>query len=157
MYNHEPQDYRCPFCSIARGEETELNKLSDLVFENESVIAFVSPKQWINNPGNVLVIPKEHIENVYDISEELLDAVYLVGKKVALAMKDAYGCEGTSFRQHNEPAGNQDVWHFHLHIFPRWEDDSLYVGHESARYVSVEERLPYVNKLRSCLGYAHTN
>lgn len=149
MYNHEPEGYKCPFCTIAKGEETGLNKQSDVVFEDDFVMAFVSPKWWMNNPGNVLVIPKEHVENVYDISEELLGAVYSVGKKVALAMKESYGCEGTSFRQHNEPAGNQDIWHFHLHVFPRWENDSLYVSHASARYVDIAERLPYAEKLRT--------
>jgi histidine triad (HIT) family protein len=100
-----------------------------------------------------VVIPKEHVENVYDISEELLGGIYSVGKNVALAMKEGYGCDGTSFRQHNEPAGNQDVWHFHLHVFPRWVGDSLYVNHENTRYASVAERLPYAEKLRQHLDW----
>jgi histidine triad (HIT) family protein len=41
-------------------------------------------------------------------------------------MKRAWGPEGISTRQHNEPAGNQHVWHYHLHVFPRWNDDMLY-------------------------------
>lgn len=41
-------------------------------------------------------------------------------------MKQAFGCDGVSTRQHNEPAGDQDVWHFHLHVFPRWTGDDLY-------------------------------
>lgn len=40
-------------------------------------------------------------------------------------MKAAYGCDGVSTRQHNEPAGDQDVWHYHLHVVPRWHGDAL--------------------------------
>jgi len=41
-------------------------------------------------------------------------------------MKQAWKCDGVSTRQHNEPAGNQDVWHYHMHVFPRWDNDDLY-------------------------------
>jgi histidine triad (HIT) family protein len=134
---------------VASGEETDLNKRSDIVFENNDVVAYISPKWWVNNPGNVMVIPKRHVENVYDISDELLSKVYMVGKQSALAMKETYKCDGTSFRQHNEPAGNQDVWHFHLHVFPRYKDDDLYLNHKNKRFVDEEERAPYAEKLRS--------
>ena len=151
MYNHEPERYTCPFCAFASGKETELNKSSDIVFEDSDVIAYVSPKWWKNNPGNVIVIPKNHIENVYDISEELLTKIYIVGKKIALAMKESYKCDGVSFRQHNEPGGGQDVWHFHLHVYPRWNNDELYLNHKNTRYVSSEERIPFAQKLKSIL------
>ena len=65
------------------------------------------------------------------------------------AMKETYGCDGTSLRQHNEPAGNQVIFHFHLHVFPRWEGDNLYANHENNRSVSVDERAPYAEKLRA--------
>jgi len=148
MFNHEPSDYECPLCIFAKGGETDLNKRTDLVFEDDEVMTYVSPKWWANIPGNVMVIPRVHVENVYDISEELLSKVQILGKKVALGMKETYNCDGVSFRQHNEPAGGQDVWHFHLHVFPRWKDDNLYLNHENTRYVTAEERAPYAQKLR---------
>lgn len=148
MPNHEPSNYECPLCIIAKGGETELNKKSDIVFENVDVIAYTSPKWWKNNPGNVMVIPRRHVENVYDIPDDLLGKIYAVGKKVALGMKEGYGCDGISFRQHNEPAGNQDLWHFHVHVFPRWEEDNLYLNHKNTRYTTAEERAPYAQKLR---------
>ena len=148
MYNHEPENYDCLLCKIADGEETDLNKRTDVIFEDDSVIAYISPKWWINNPGNVMVVPKLHIENVYDIPDELLHKVYSLGKQVALGMKETYKCDGISFRQHNEPAGNQDVWHFHLHVFPRWGDDQLYINHQKKKFVNAEKRLPYAEKLK---------
>ncbi|MEK7572043.1 MAG: HIT domain-containing protein [Patescibacteria group bacterium] len=148
MFNHEPKDEQCSFCSFANGNETEFNKRSDVVFEDDIVIAFISPKWWINNSGHVIVIPKKHFENIYDISDDLLSYVHIVAKKVAIALKETYHCDGTSVRQHNEPAGNQDMWHFHVHVFPRYENDELYKQHDDKRFVSVEERTSYADKLR---------
>ncbi len=66
-------------------------------------------------------------------------------------MKEGYGCEGTSFRQHNEPAGYQDVWHYHLHVFPRWKDDELYPNYKNHKFVPKEERWLQADKLRGLL------
>ena len=51
---------------------------------------------------------------------------------MALTMKVVYSCDGISTRQHNEPAGNQDVWHYHLHVTPRYKDDVFYSTGESS-------------------------
>lgn len=148
MFNHEPSQYECPLCIVAQGGETKLNKKSDIVFEDTEIIALISPKWWKHNPGNVLVIPRMHIENVYDIDDALLGKLYVVGKQVALGMKETYGCDGVSFRQHNEPDGGQDVWHFHLHVFPRSKDDDLYLNHKNTRYTEASERSTYAEKLK---------
>ena len=58
--------------------------------------------------------------------DELGGPLLRATRRMALALKAVDGCEGTSTRQHNEPAGNQDLWHFHVHVFPRWRDDHLY-------------------------------
>lgn len=65
-------------------------------------------------------------------------------------MKQVYECDGTSIRQHNEPAGGQDMWHYHMHVFPRYTDDDLY--HAKARLTTPSERRPYAEKLRSVLA-----
>jgi histidine triad (HIT) family protein len=148
MFNHRPENYECPLCLFVGGTETDYNKKSDIVFEDGTTMAFISPKWWKNNPGNVIVISRTHIENVYDMPDDVLGKICVLGKRVALGMKETYGCDGVSFRQHNEPAGDQDVWHFHLHVFPRWNDDGLYLKHKDTRYTTAEERLPYAEKLR---------
>lgn len=63
----------------------------------------------------------------------------------------AVGCDGTSTRQHNEPAGSQDVWHLHVPVFPRYEGDRLYERHEEKRWASPEERAPYAANVRAAL------
>jgi histidine triad (HIT) family protein len=152
MFNHEPKDYICPFCQLLGGIESEYNKKQDIVFQNEYATASIAPKWWVNNPGHVLVIPNKHYENLYDIPDDELAEVYKVVKKVAIAMRNTYDCEGTSTRQHNEPAGHQDVWHFHVHVYPRYTDDKLHQNHDQKGFVSAEERLPYAEKLRAFLA-----
>jgi histidine triad (HIT) family protein len=149
---HEPEGYDCPFCRLVAGEETEHNRQADVVYRSEDVIAFISPKWWRNNPGHVLVVPNEHVENIYAISEQSLAAVSAVAKKIAIAMRATYVCDGTSTRQHNEPGGDQDVWHFHVHVFPRFVGDELYAHHADCRWPGTDERTPFAEKLRAHLS-----
>jgi histidine triad (HIT) family protein len=148
MQTHEPENYECPFCILISGKETEINKKSHIVYEDEKTLAYVAPKWWINNPGHVLVVPKAHTENLYTISDEQLSDVYKTVKKIAIAIKETYNPDGVSTRQHNEPAGNQDVWHLHVHVFPRYKDDNLYANHKEQRWVKSEEIIQYAQKLQ---------
>lgn len=66
-------------------------------------------------------------------------------------MKASYSCDGISTRQHNEPAGNQDVWHYHQHIFPRYINDKLYENHEQKQFVTASARKPFAEKLKAQL------
>jgi histidine triad (HIT) family protein len=116
------------------------------------VVCFISPHWWPNNPGHVLVVPRQHFENLYELPTELGTAVFEASKQIALAMKRGYGCAGISTRQHNEPAGNQDLWHYHLHVFPRYEGDRLYQSHGQGRLVPAAERALYARKVREALG-----
>ncbi len=148
MYNHHPDNYLCPFCQIAAGVDQvdPWTTTSDVVLRDESITAFIAAGWWPNNPGHVLVIPNQHYENIYDLPDEALARVQIAGRRIALALKEVYGCTGTSFRQHNEPAGNQDVWHYHLHVFPRYPSDDLY--RSSRRITNPDERKPYAERLR---------
>ncbi len=150
MYNHAPEGYVCLFCVVARGEENEwvYTKKSDVIYRDEKITALVSSHWWPRNPGHVLIIPNEHIENLYDLPDEFSDAIHRFSKRVAIAFKEAYGAEGVSLRQHNEPAGSQEVWHYHLHLVPRYRDDRLWHNHGKMILASSEERAPYAKKLR---------
>ncbi len=147
MYNHAPEDYRCPFCAILAGDDAVPTKQSDIVYRDASVTAFLPLHWWPNNPGHVVVVPNRHIENFYDMPPDVLLAVQQAAQQIAIAFKCVYQCEGTSTRQHNEPAGNQDVWHYHLHVFPRYPGDELYGSRP--RLTTAEERRPYAARLRS--------
>ncbi|HST18679.1 MAG TPA: HIT family protein [Gaiellaceae bacterium] len=148
---YEPAGYECPFCSVVRGEETEHNRLDDVVWRDAETVAFVSPRWWPANAGHVIVIPCAHVENLYEVDDALLGAVHATVKRVAIAMRSAYGCAGTSTRQHNEPAAGQDVWHYHVHVFPRALGDGLYARDAEYRWASADERAPYAASLRAAL------
>jgi histidine triad (HIT) family protein len=151
-HSHEPEGYVCPFCLVAAGQDDAdiWTKQSDVIYRDETVTAFIAASWWPANAGHVLVVPSQHYESIYDIPDEVLGAVQVVGKRVAIALKAAYGCDGTSFRQHNEPHGDQEVWHYHLHVFPRYENDELY--RSGKRNTTPEERLPYAETLRPLLS-----
>jgi histidine triad (HIT) family protein len=149
MYNHSPENYVCPLCQIARGEVTEKgNQEPSVIWRDASITVFVAGKWWRSNPGHVIVIPNEHIENLYDMPEEMGHKIFDASKKIAIALKETYKCDGVSTRQHNEPAGNQDVFHFHLHIFPRYEGDNLYLNQKDTFWPSQTEKQPFVDKLK---------
>jgi histidine triad (HIT) family protein len=84
-----------------------------------------------------------------DIPENLGEDFFRATRLIANALQDAFGCQGISTRQHNGPAGDQDVWHFHLHVFPRFHNDGLYGG--ARALYETEERLDVADRLRSSL------
>jgi len=120
-----------------------------IVFKDEWITAHISSKWWRSNPGHVVVFPNQHIENIYDMPEEIGYQIFDFSKQAAIALKKIYRCDGTSIRQHNEPAGDQHVWHYHLHIFARYEGDNLYLNHQNTYRPTPEEKKPYVDKLRN--------
>ena len=148
MYSHASSDYSCPMCNRLKGNEDDYTAKEDIVYKNYLVTAFISPKWWVNNLGHVIIISNKHFENIYDLPSEYGHAIFDISKGIAIAFKKVYRCDGVSIRQHNEPAGNQDVWHYHLHVFPRFINDNLYINHKNSRFVSKEDRLPYAIKLR---------
>lgn len=154
VYNHEPPDYSCPFCAVAAGQETEsvYTVAGDVVLRNELVIGFVSSHWWPCNPGHAILIPSDHYENIYDLPDSYGAGIFQASRRIALAMKTAYGCDGVSTRQHNEPAGYQDVWHFHLHVFPRYTGDQLYTRTAERYLTTPSQRRPYAEKLRTALA-----
>lgn len=150
MHNHEPENYTCPLCQITKGQDTEHGNQEEFVFyRDELLTAFIAGKWWKTNPGHVIIIPNQHIENIYDMPEEIGHRIFDLSKKIAIAFKETYQCDGVSTRQHNEPAGNQDVWHFHLHVFPRYIQDNLYINYQDAYWPSDEEKRPYAEKLKN--------
>lgn len=148
MFNHEPADYTCPFCRLARDEEALYNSQQDIIYEDDMALAFVSPRWWPNNKGNILIIPRMHFENIYDLPAAYAYRIQDIAREVAIALKHIYHCDGVSTRQHNEPYGGQDVWHYHLHVFPRYKDDNLYQSSRPNTFESTESKLFYASKLQ---------
>lgn len=150
MYNHAPKDYDCPMCLLLNGKDNPgvYAKQADIFYEDDLVTAFVGGRWWKHNPGTVVIITNKHYENVYELPKEFGPAIFDASQKIAIALKELYKCDGVSLRQHNEPAADQDLWHYHMQVFPRYQDDEFYINFNNSRWVTVDERTPYVAKLR---------
>ncbi len=153
MDNHAPSDYICPICLGVAGVESEdtLLRLTDIVYKGEFVTAFIN-SFWIkNNPGHVIVVPNDHYENLYDLPSDLGAHIFAVAKKIAIAMKESYKCDGITTLQNNEPAGGQHAFHYHFHIFPRYDNDDLHANMMDKQLADPTKRKEYANKLRKLL------
>lgn len=154
MYNHAPENYLCPFCLLVQGIENEhvYSVQSDVVYQNKMVTAFIGSHQWARNYGNTIVVPNEHYENIFDLPDKYPLVIHKVAKLIALAMKEVYSCDGVSIRQHNEPAGYQDIWHYHIHVTPRYENDQFYPSYMEKKYMPANERAGYAEQLKAGLA-----
>ena len=108
----------CIFCEIIAG-----NIPAATVYEDEHVFAFmdIAPA----NPGHTLVIPKHHYRNIFDMPVEVGSKIMQAAIPIANAIRTALNPDGLNLFQSNEAAGFQTVFHFHLHLIPRWEGDTL--------------------------------
>ena len=85
------------------------------------------------NPYKVLVVPRSHIENIYDLSAEDAAHIFQATVKIARAVRAASGCDGLNLVQSNGCAGQQDVFHFHLHLVPRSDNDSVILSWQNTQ------------------------
>jgi histidine triad (HIT) family protein len=108
----------CVFCNIVAGRIP-----SATVHEDEMTLAFMDIGAV--NPGHVLVTVKSHVENIYGLNDALAAAVFRTTARVARALKAAYEPEGITLYQANGVAAGQTVFHFHLHVVPRYARDGL--------------------------------
>ena len=115
------KDDNCIFCKIANGEIP-----SRTIEENEMfrVVLDVGPA----TKGHALILPKEHYRNLMDLPEETAAEAIKMAKKLALKMKEKLHCDGVNIVQNNEEAAGQTVFHFHMHVIPRYKDDGQVIG-----------------------------
>ena len=110
------RDADCIFCKIAAGEIP-----SKTIYEDEQfrVIMDISPA----TKGHALILPKEHYPNLYEIPEEVAADAMKLAKKLAKKMTDALQCDGFNLVQNNGEVAGQTVFHFHMHLIPRYKND----------------------------------
>ena len=108
----------CIFCSIISGDIPAAK-----VYEDDQTLSFMDINP--GNPGHLLVIPKQHYRNIFDIPPEIAGKIMEVGTKLAGVIREVLNPDGLNLFQSSEAAAFQSVFHFHLHLLPRWEDDSL--------------------------------
>lgn len=111
----------CIFCKIAAGEIPSATIYEDDDFR---VILDIEPA----SKGHALILPKEHYANLYELSDELAAKALIVAKKVIAKMTEIVGCDGYNVVQNNGVAAGQTVFHFHIHLIPRYKDDDVNIA-----------------------------
>ncbi len=110
------KDCNCIFCKIANGEIPSTTLYED---EDFRVILDLGPA----TRGHALLLPKEHYANLFELDEAVAARALVVAQKIAAKMKKALGADGFNLVQNNGEAAGQTVFHFHMHLIPRYEND----------------------------------
>ncbi len=111
----------CIFCKIANGEIPSATLYED---ERFRVILDLGPA----SKGHALILPKEHYPNLYELPDELAEKAILLAKKMIVKMTKALDCDGFNVVQNNGAPAGQTVFHFHMHLIPRYENDDAGFG-----------------------------
>jgi len=114
----------CIFCKIVKGEIP-----SKKIYENEKVLAFLD----INpiSRGHLLIIPKKHFENIYEIKDSYLKEIINIAKIIAESLKKSLNATGVNILHASGKDAQQSVFHFHIHLVPRYKNDGLNVWPKS--------------------------
>lgn len=121
----------CIFCKIANGEIP-----SSTIYEDEDFRVFLDLNPATR--GHALLAPKEHFDNLFELENKLCEKAVVLAKKLASRMKQVLGCDGFNLVQNNGEAAGQTVFHFHLHLIPRYESDMAGISWNPGK-ISLEE------------------
>lgn len=108
----------CIFCKLAHGEIP-----STTIFENNEFRVFFDTAPATK--GHCLIVPKEHYRDIFDIDAETGGKLFSLATAVARSMKKVLNCDGMNIMQNNGTVAGQTVFHFHLHLIPRYEGDNV--------------------------------
>lgn len=108
----------CIFCKIVKGEIA-----SKKIYENEKVLAFLDVNPV--SKGHILIIPKKHFENIYEIKDSYLKEIISVAKIIAESLKKSLNADSVNILHASGKDAQQSVFHFHIHLIPRYKDDGF--------------------------------
>jgi histidine triad (HIT) family protein len=108
----------CIFCKVLRGEIP-----GERVYEDEHAIGVMDINPWTR--GHAVVFPRKHAADLFEIDDEELGHVAVAAKRLATTMRDRLDCDGVNLLQSNGRAAWQTIFHLHVHVIPRYDDDPL--------------------------------
>lgn len=114
----------CIFCKLANGEIPSATLYEDQDFR---VILDLGPA----SKGHALILPKEHYRDLYELEDEIAGKALVLAKKMITRLTDILGCDGYNIVQNNGTSAGQTVFHFHIHLIPRYEGDKVGLGWKS--------------------------
>lgn len=136
-------DNSCIFCKLATGEFSSATVYEDDLFR---AILDISPA----SKGHTLLLPKKHAANLFELEEPEVSKAFSVAKKLSVAIQKTLQCDGINILQNNGTAAGQSVFHFHIHLIPRYENDGITIPWEALSY-SDGEAVELANKIRQNL------
>lgn len=110
------KDKNCIFCKIGSGDIPSYKLYED---EDFKVFLDLSPTSY----GHALIIPKEHYKNLFELDDTIASKALVLAKKVGAAMMNTLHCDGLNVLQNNGEAAGQTMFHFHIHLIPRYKED----------------------------------
>lgn len=115
------KDSNCIFCKLANKDIP-----TAMLYEDEDfcVILDANPA----SKGHALILPKEHYANLYELDDSIAGKAMILAKKMITKLTDVLGCDGYNIVQNNGKSAGQTVFHYHLHLIPRYEGDSVGLG-----------------------------
>ena len=134
----------CLFCAIMDGEMPSYKLYEDEYF-------YVMLDRFPKCLGHTLILPKRHTPHIFGLEEGEGNRLFTLAKKIALAMKDTLDFEGLNLVQNNGLVAGQDINHFHLHLIPRFEGDSMAIQYKRQDFAD-EEFKETEFKLRKAIG-----
>ena len=111
----------CIFCKIANGEIPSKTLYEDEKFR---VILDLGPAA----KGHALILPKSHYADLYELPEDTAADAMILARKMAARITDRLQCDGFNLMQNNGETAGQTVFHFHMHLIPRYRDDGQKIG-----------------------------
>lgn len=134
------REENCIFCKIAAGDIPSATLYEDEAFR---VILDIEPA----SKGHALILPKDHYANLYEMPDELAAGAMVLAKKMITKLTEIVGCDGYNVLQNNGAAAGQTVFHFHMHLIPRYEGDTVAIGWKPGT-LSEEVKAEILSKIK---------
>lgn len=136
----------CIFCKIIEGSIPSYTIYEDEYFK-------VILDKFPSTLGHTLILPKIHAENIFDLDDEYASRLLVVARRISIALKASLDIEGLNLLQNNGEVAGQAVFHFHLHLIPRYKNDGINVGWEciepkDSEFISTIEKIKSIIEIK---------
>lgn len=132
----------CIFCSINSGKMPSVT-----IYENEEFRVMLD--RFPATKGHILIIPQKHVEDIYDLDPESAGRLFELATRFASIIKRTFGNDGLNIIQNNGRAAGQTVFHYHLHMIPRYDHDQVELGWNMDKEMSLETLETYAAEIKN--------
>lgn len=131
----------CIFCNINSGKIPSIT-----LYENEEFRVILD--RFPATKGHILIVPQKHVENIYEIDPESAGRLFALTTRFASIIKRTFGNEGLNIIQNNGKAAGQTVFHYHLHMIPRYANDQIQLGWKLDKEMKIETLEEYAAQIK---------